>query len=141
MLPAIFCAFMNKWLIFNVTSHLLPLNHLSQVYNTFVLLDMIAVKDRNTFTLSKPVVIFHSCFYGLVAYALHKHVISGILNLKKDPAVSSSSQESQQHIFKHTVLWKFCVILCLVGFVVTSLPTWLFCCLELFFDYPKKNLS
>lgn len=72
MLPAIFCAFLNKWLRFNVIGHLLPLSHFSQVYNfnTSVVPDMIAMKDRNTFTLSQPEVIFHSCFHGFVAYAL-----------------------------------------------------------------------
>lgn len=76
MLPAIFCAFLNKWLSFNVISHLFCLSRFNRVYNfyTSVVPDMIAVKDRNTFTFvfvdsCKPDFILHSCFC-FVAYAL-----------------------------------------------------------------------
>lgn len=77
MLPAIFCAFLNKWLRFNIISYLLCLNHLSRAHNksekkhyTFVVPAIIAVMNINTCKLLfvysyEPEVIFQHCFHAL----------------------------------------------------------------------------
>lgn len=103
MLPAIFCAFLNKWLrvILLPAASSAWVARAEQVTSQQQRVCFIpAIKSVKTFDLFvyywESEVIFHQCFCLCLHWHFYKHVISGRWFSKEEPAVFSGVVEFQQ---------------------------------------------